>query len=123
MIRRHTISLKNAWNGLKWALATQPNYRIHLILSVMAIAGGFLLGISYFEFLVIALLITIGISVETVNTAIEETTDAIDTSKRPDIGLAKDVAAGAMLAIAIGSLIIAGIIFIPKIALVTNLTL
>jgi diacylglycerol kinase len=123
MIRRHTISLKNAWNGLKWALATQPNYRIHLILSVMAIAGGFLLGISYFEFLVIGLLITIGISVETVNTAIEETTDAIDTSKRPDIGLAKDVAAGAMLAIAIGSLIIAGIIFIPKIALVTNLTL
>lgn len=120
MIRKHTISIKNAWNGLKWALSSQPNYRIHLFLSLFSIAAGVWLNISYGEFLTLAVLITIGFTIETVNTAIEETTDAIDTKKRPDIGLAKDVAAGAMLAFAVGSMIIAGIIFIPKILLLSG---
>lgn len=115
MIRRHTISIKNAWNGLWWALTSQPNYKIHIFLSVLSIAGGFFFRISYTEFLILILLITVGIVIETVNTAIEEATDAIDTKRRPDIGLAKDVAAGAMLAFALGALVIAGIIFVPRV--------
>lgn len=115
MIKKHTISFKNAWHGLWWALSSQPNYRIHLLLSLLALIGGFLLQISYGEFLVILLLITLGFSIETINTAIEETTDAISSEKRLDIGLAKDVAAGAMLVFAIGSFVIALVIFIPKI--------
>lgn len=115
MIKKHTISVKHAWNGLKWAFSTQPNYRIHAALSLFALAAGFLFQISYNEFLFIIVLIIMGFSIETINTAIEETTDAIDTKQRPDIGLAKDVAAGAMLVFAIGATIIAVIIFIPKI--------
>ncbi len=115
MIKKHTISIKNAWHGLKWALSTQPNYRVHLFLSVLAIVGGMYFNISQGEFLTIFVLITLGFSIETINTAIEETTDAIDTKTRPDIGHAKDVAAGAMLVFAIGALIISGIIFLPHI--------
>lgn len=85
--------------------------------------GALFLRISYAEFLTLTVLIIMGISIETVNTAIEETTDAIDTKIRPDIGRAKDVAAGAMLAFAIGSLVIAGIIFIPKIMLLIGLSI
>lgn len=113
-MRRHTISFKNAWRGLKWALSTQPNYRIHFTLSLLALGGGFALSISYVELLIIAVLITIGFAIETVNTAIEEATDAIDTKIRPDIGLAKDVAAGAMLVFAMGAAVIAGFIFVPR---------
>lgn len=115
MIRKHTISIKNAWHGLKWALLTQPNYRVHLLLSLLALIGGFILNITYFEFLTIGALITIGFAIETINTAIEEATDAIDTKQRSDIGLAKDVAAGAMLVFAIGAFVIASIIFVPRI--------
>ncbi|MBI4974158.1 diacylglycerol kinase family protein [Candidatus Roizmanbacteria bacterium] len=115
MIKKHTISIKNAWHGLRWALSTQPNYRIHLFLSLAAIVGGIYFKINQSEFLTIFVLITLGLSIETVNTAIEETTDAIDTKIRPDIGLAKDVAAGAMLVFAIGALFISGIIFLPRI--------
>ena len=120
MIRKHTISIKNAWNGLKWSFSTQPNYRVHLFLSLLAIVGGIYFNISQGEFLTIFVLITLGFSIETVNTAIEETTDAIDTKIRPDIGLAKDVAAGAMLVFAIGALIISGIIFLPRIFQISN---
>lgn len=115
MFRKHTISFKNACNGLVWSLKTQPNYRIHLFLSALSIGFGFWLKISYFEFLLIILLITIGLVIETINTAIEEATDAIDTKIREDIRIAKDVSAGAMLVYAIGATVIAMMIFVPKI--------
>lgn len=115
MFRKHTISFKNAYNGLVWSLRTQPNYRIHLFLSLISIIFGFFLKISYFEFLMIIFLITVGLVIETINTAIEEATDAIDTKIREDIRIAKDVSAGAMLIYAIGATVIAMIIFIPKI--------
>ena len=115
MFKKHTISFKNAYNGLVWSLKTQPNYRIHLFLSLISIIFGFYLKISYFEFLLIVFLITVGLAIETINTAIEEATDAIDTKIIEDIKIAKDVAAAAMLIYAIGATVIALMIFLPKI--------
>lgn len=115
MLKYHTISFKHAWDGLIWSLKTQPNYKIHLFLSILSIIGGFVLKISYYEFLMIIFLITVGLVVETINTSLEQTTDAIDKKIREDIKIAKDVAAASMLIYAIGSFIIACIIFIPRI--------
>ncbi len=115
MLRKHTISFKHAWNGLIAAFKTQPNYRIHAACSLLALIGAWYFHISYPEVLTILVLITMGFAFETVNTAIEETCDAIDESIRPDIKIAKDSAAGAMLVVAIGSTVIAGVIFIPRI--------
>ena len=56
-----------------------------------------------------------GLVIETINTAIEEATDAIDTKIREDIKIAKDISAAAMLIYAIGAIVIALMIFIPKI--------
>jgi diacylglycerol kinase len=114
-IHKHTISLKNALNGVIFCFKTQPNYQVHLFFSILALGAGFILKISYIEYFMIILLITIGLVIETINTAIEQTTDAIDTKWREDIGHAKDIAAGAMLIFAVGAIIISGIIFIPKI--------
>lgn len=115
MFKRHTISFKHAFDGLIWSLKTQPNYRIHLFLSLLSIFAGFYFQIGYFEFLLIIFLITVGLVVETLNTGLEQTTDAIDKKIREDIKIAKDVAAAAMLIYAFGASIIALIIFIPKI--------
>lgn len=115
MLKRHTISVRHAVDGLIWALKTQPNYRIHLMLSAVSIIFSFVLRISYFEFLLIVFLITVGLVIETLNTGLEQTTDAIDRKIREDIKIAKDVAAAAMLIYAMGATAIAGMIFLPKI--------
>ena len=115
MLKHHTISIGHAIDGLVWALKTQPNYRIHLFLSILSIIGGIVLKISYFEFLMIIFLITVGLVIETINTGIEQTTDAIDKKIREDIKIAKDVSAAAMLIYAVGAFIIACFIFIPRI--------
>ncbi|MCX7955879.1 MAG: diacylglycerol kinase family protein [Patescibacteria group bacterium] len=115
MLKYHTISFKHAWDGVVWAFKTQPNYRIHLFLSFLSIIAGIYFKISYFEFLLIIFLITVGLVVETINTGFEQTTDAIDKKIREDIKIAKDVSAAAMLIYAFGASIIALIIFIPRI--------
>ena len=64
--------------------------------------------------MIIFVLITVGLVIETVNTAFECTNDAITRQIRPEIKIAKDVAAAAMLIFAIGAAFIAFFIFFPK---------
>lgn len=115
ILKRHAVSFKNAFEGLAWAYKTQPNYLTHLSLSIIAVIGGFIFNISNIEWITIVILICLGLVIETLNTAIEVTVDAIDTKWREDLKVAKDVAAAAMLTYAIGAFIAALIIFWPKI--------
>jgi diacylglycerol kinase len=48
------------------------------------------------------------------NTAIEEMTDLITTEHKKEAGVAKDVAAAAVLLSSLFSIIVAAIIFLPK---------
>lgn len=109
------LSFKNAFEGILWIAKNETNFRIHIILSILGIAGGVFFQISYFEFLTILILIGLGLSIEAVNTAIEETIDAIHKDFSPAIKIAKDVSAAAMLIFAITAFSIACIIFIPRI--------
>ncbi len=115
MIKEHAISFKNAISGLIWVITTQRNFKIHLALSFLALAFGFFLKISYYEFLIILVLIGCGLAVETINTAIEETIDAIHKDWNPEIKIAKDVSAASVLVFAIFAFLVACVIFIPKI--------
>jgi diacylglycerol kinase len=115
MIHKHALSFKNAFEGLVWGITTQRNYKIHLSLSLMAITGGLFFHISYIEMMLIVMLTFIGLAIEMINTAIEATLDVVDKTWRPDIKIAKDVAAASMLIFAIGAVVIACMIFIPHI--------
>lgn len=115
MIKQHVFSFRNAILGLKWALLTQKNFRIHLAFSLIAIIGGFVFHVSNLEFLIIITLIGTGLAVELVNTAIEEAIDAIHKDWTEEIKVAKDVSASAMLIFSFAAILIASIIFIPKI--------
>lgn len=119
-VKKHTNAFENASAGLFWALRTQSNYRIHLLLAIAAIAAGYFLEISYFEWLVVITLIFVGLIIETINTTIEVTTDAIDKKWRRDLKIAKDVSAASMLIFAVGAFILAGIIYLPKVFLIIS---
>jgi diacylglycerol kinase len=115
IVKKHTISFTNAFNGLVYELKTQPNFKIHFFFSFISIIASIVLKISTIEWMIIIFLITVGLAIESVNSAIEAATDAIDTRYRPDIKVAKDIAAAAMLIFALGSSTIALLIFFPKI--------
>lgn len=114
-IRRHHISFKHAYDGIKWAFTTQPNFKIHSSLAFLAIILGILLKVSYTELTVLVLTIVFGLGVEMANTSIEAMTDLITKEYRMQAKIAKDVAAGMMLLVAVGAAIVGLLIFLPKI--------
>ena len=111
----HTISFKHAWDGLTQAVSTQPNFAVHLFFSTLAIVAGIALNISGLEWIVIALTVVVGLVIELVNTAIESTVDLITRKYNRLAKIAKDTAAAAMLVYAVGALVVAAVIFVPKI--------
>jgi len=113
LLRKHHISFQNAFRGLIWALSTQPNFRVHFIVSVLAVAFGVAVGITRFEMIVIIFTIVLGLTAEMINTSIESMTDLITKEWRQEAKIAKDVSAGMMLTVAFGAILIAGAIFVP----------
>ena len=119
-IRRHTISFKNAFAGIVWAVKTQPNFRVHLFLSLAALVLGSILTISYIEMTIIVFTIILGLTCEMINTSIEAMTDLITTEHRENAKIAKDVAAGMMLTTATGAVVVAIFIFVPHLLNLTG---
>lgn len=114
-IRQHHISFKNALHGVIWAFTTQPNFRVHIFLSALAIIGGIIFQVSYLEITVLIMAIVFGFGAEMINTSIEAMTDLITSEYRQQAKIAKDVSAGMMLVIAFGTVVLALIIFLPRI--------
>jgi diacylglycerol kinase len=111
ILRKHTISFKNAFAGIVWALRTQPNFRVHLVLSAIALGVSAYFQITRTEWAIIIFTIVLGLTAEMVNTAIESMTDLITKEWREEAKIAKDVSAGMMLTTAFGAFIIAIVVF------------
>ncbi len=112
---RHTISVRHALDGVHQAFVTQPNFRVHLALSSISVIFGFILQLDHWEWIILVLTITIGFVIEMMNTAVESVVDLVSGEWRVLAKTAKDVSAGAMLIYALGAILIAGLLFVPKI--------
>lgn len=112
-LKRHTISFKNAANGLFWSFKTQPNFLVHFTLSLLAIGFGLLLEITFVEMAIIIFTIILGLSSEMINTSLESMTDLIKKEYSNEAKIAKDVSAGMMLLTSIGAVLVAFLILAP----------
>ena len=110
---RRILSFKYAFNGIFLTFKKGTNFRIQLSLGLLAIVLGFVLNINPLEWAIIALLVGIVLSAEILNTTLEEIIGDLPDDKVR--GETKDMAAGFVLILAIASLIIGLIIFLPKI--------
>jgi diacylglycerol kinase len=106
-------SFSCAIQGVVYSISRGSNMKIDLVAAVLAIAVGFVLGISRLEWALIILAIFMVLSAETFNTAIEKTVDLITKEQHPIAGLAKDLGAGGVLLTAINAVIIAIIVYGP----------
>ena len=101
----------NSFKGIRLALKSERNIRIHFISAVLAIAFGIILHFTPAEFCLVLIAIALVIISEMVNSAIEFSLDAIFHNRYSKlVGMAKDIAAGAVMvatfiSIAIGILL------------------
>jgi diacylglycerol kinase (ATP) len=96
-------------------LKSQHNAWIHATASVLILVGGAFFHLTEAEWCWLVIAIMAVWTAEALNTALEFLADAATTEFHPVVGKAKDVAAGAVLISAIGSVVIALLILGPRI--------
>lgn len=108
------FSLKAALNGALHTIHTQPNVRIEFAALLVVIGAALYFQVSPLEWGMLGLTIFLVLALECMNTAIETVVDLVSPHYHPMAGLAKDVAAGGMVFVVIGSVCVAAAIFGPR---------
>lgn len=104
-----------ALTGLSAAFRSQFNMKIHGLMTFLVVIAAFYFQLSAVEWCIILFCIGSVISAELLNTSLEVTVDIASPKIQEKAGLAKDIAAAAVLLAALFSAIIGLIIFVPKI--------
>ena len=107
------LSFRYAIAGLR-LLARDRNMLVHLSACVVAIGLGLWLRVSSLEWILLILTMTLVLSLEAINSAIEYAVDLSAPGWHPLAEKAKDTASAAVLIAAIGACVVGAIIFIPK---------
>jgi len=120
MTRRFTVaarvqSFRYAFRGLWLMLTSQHNAWLHLVATIAAVVAGVALGLDRSEWCWIVVACLAVWTAEALNTAFEFLCDVAAPDFHPLARNAKDVAAGAVLLAALGSLVIAAIILGPHV--------
>ena len=107
-------SFKAAFEGIKATYLKEQNIKIHTFIAIVVVLCGFILKISYAEWLVCLVLIGFVLMAEFFNTAIEYVVDLASPDIHPLAKAAKDTASAGVLMMAILSAIVGCVIFGPK---------
>ena len=99
-------SFEQAYRGLVYAVRTQRNMRIHVIIATLVLVASLLVGVRKLELAVLVLVILLVLITEMFNTALEFAVDLATKEYHPLAKLAKDVSAGAVLVSSVGAVLV-----------------
>jgi diacylglycerol kinase len=109
-IRIFLRSVRFAWNGVLVA-SRERSFRIHLAVALLVCIAGFALKISGTDWLIVLLCFGVVMSMEAMNSAVENLVDFVSPQQDPRAGKIKDLSAGAVLIISAVAAIVGIIIF------------
>ncbi|MFT5217195.1 MAG: diacylglycerol kinase (ATP) [Glaciecola sp.] len=108
-------SIGYAFKGAYHLIATEASIKVQFAIGVLITFTGFYFELSATEWMIQIAVIALIMTIEGINTAIEEIADFVHPEYHEKIGLIKDISAGAVFIFAIAAVIIGLIIYIPKI--------
>ena len=109
--------IKYYLNGIKVYIQDGKSFIIYTFCALLEVIFGFIFKVNGLEWILIISMLGIILSVEVLNTAIENVCDAITKEYNPYIKAAKDCGSGATFIIFIVMCFLNIIIFVPKIML------
>jgi diacylglycerol kinase len=107
-------SFRNAFAGLAYALRTQRNAQVHLLVTVIVAGLGIWLGLSLDRWCLLILAMGMVWMAELSNTAIETAVDLVCPEYHPLAKIAKDVKAGAVLAASFAAILVGLLVLGPE---------
>lgn len=108
-------SLQYVFQGISYLVKNEPPVIVHIVISLLWIGAGFYFEISTQEWIIELLCIGLVLSIEALNTAVEKVCDFVHPERAKEIGIIKDIAAGAVGFAVIPVTIVLGIIYYPYI--------
>lgn len=118
--KRFLKSFKNSMDGLINAYKNEQSLYIHAVSSILIIACGIFLKISFSEWAILLISLAVVLTLELVNTAIEVVVDLITTEWHILAKIAKDSGSAATFVASLATVVICAFIFIPKIIVLFN---
>lgn len=110
-------TFKNARKGMRLTLKSERNIRVHIFIAILVLISAYCFDFSLVKFCILLLTIAAVISAEMFNSAIEFSLDAIFHNKYCRmVGMAKDIAAGAVMVVTISAVMIGVLLFAPVFA-------
>lgn len=113
-------SFRYAFAGIHFLISTQPNARVHLIVTFLVIALGIIFRLQVQDWLALCFAVSLVWITEAVNTAIETVVNLTTRDYHPLAKNAKDLAAGAVLIAAITSIVVGLLVFGPPLLALLN---
>jgi diacylglycerol kinase (ATP) len=104
-------SFRFAWSGIIAAFREQPNLKVHVLIACVVVAAGFYFNVTSAEWAILVICISLVITLELINSAIEYLVDLVTKEHHPLAGKIKDVAAGAVLVTAVGAAVVGVVVF------------
>jgi diacylglycerol kinase len=106
-------SFRYAARGVWHVLRSEANLRIHVAATALAVTAGILLGISGPEFAIVLLAIGLVLTLEVINTVIEDFLDILHPQHHGSVRRIKDALAGAVLLAAFVAIGVGALVFGP----------
>lgn len=116
-------SFNHAYRGLVYAVRTQRNMRVHVIIAALVLGASLFLGVSTLELAALTLTIMVVMIAEMFNTALEFTVDLVTDEYHPLAKLAKDVSAGAVLITSAGAVLVGYLVLADNLSSFSLVTL
>ena len=107
-------SFNYAVSGIILSIKTEKNMLIHYIIAVSVLGLSLLFDFTRVEFLILLFAISLVLTLEMINTAIEKTVDMITKEYHPYARIAKDISAGAVLIASVNAVIVGYLLFFDR---------
>ena len=105
---------RDAFRGLWLGVRDQSSFRVHGVFAIAVAVLAGLLRVGMVAWCLLILCITVVLSAELFNTALESLARAVDRQENPYLGKALDVASAAVLTSAIGAALVGMTLFLHR---------
>ena len=110
-MRRLLKSFSHAWRGLSYAFKSEANFRLQVIVLIFVLLAGLAVGFSSQDYILVVLVAMLVLVLEMLNTFVEKFLDLLSPRLHHQVGLLKDILAGAVLVAAMGAAMVGFILF------------
>ncbi len=114
-VRRVARSFGFAFAGLLAILRTTPNFWLHVAAAAVALFVSIALGLPPAELALVVLTSALVLVIEAFNTALEALADVASPEYHPLVKRAKDISAAAVLLGAIAAVVVAALLWTPRV--------